>query len=460
MKHFIEKLLARLWNRLTSRSRAAVLGAALDLGSGISDGSVTRDRVNIAHSRRAEHLAILGKTGSGKSYLLRYLAQQEIASSSRGLIYIDIHGDATRFLMANFAAQERVLNRDLSEKLIVVEPADPDFSVGLNPLEQQNGNHRFVQIAEFSQVLKDRWHLESLGARTDELLRNSLYVLAENGFTLLELGPLLSHANFRARCLTRVRNAEVKQYFELRYDQASEPMRAVMREPILNKISAFTADPHFRHIIGQQRSTFSILDSMDQGRSIIFKINKGQLGEQAMTVGSLFLTMTKNALFSRQSRTLYSIFCDEIQNLVAYGSGLETILSEARKFGVSFVSANQYLDQYPPEMRAAILSVGTHIFFQLSAADAQQIAAALDGGKPLAELLKNLPRRHMVVKTGHERWREALVPQVHEPKVDPTDLYNRCRARWARKRTEIEDEIARRQAIVTRSTHEALNDWE
>jgi len=66
----------------------------------------------------------------------------------------------------------------------------------------------------------------------------------------------------------------------------------------------------------------------------------------------------------------------------------------------------------------------------------------------------------MVVKTGHERWREALVPQVDEPKVDPTDLYNRCRARWARKRTEIEEEIASRQAIITRSTNEALNDWE
>jgi len=134
-------------------------------------------------------------------------------------------------------------------------------------------------------------------------------------------------------------------------------------------------------------------------------------------------------------------------------------LSEARKFAVSVISANQYLDQYPPEMRAAILSVGTHIFFQLSVADAQQIATALDGGKPLAELLKNLPRRHMVVKTGHERWREALVPQVHEPKVDPTDLYNRCRARWGRKRTEIEADIERRQAVVRRSNDEVLNEW-
>jgi hypothetical protein len=459
MKHWIEKLVARLWNRIASRSRLAIVGAALDLGPAVSDGSTTRNRIAIAQSRRAEHMAILGKTGSGKSFLLRYQAQQDIASG-RGLIYVDIHGDATPFLIGTVAAQEHVTKRDLSDKLIIVEPADQDFSVGLNPLEHQNGNQRFIQIAEFSQVLKQRWHLESFGARTDELLRNALYVLAENGLTLLEIGPLLSHSSFRAQCLTRVRNAEVKQYFELRYDQVSEPMRAVLREPILNKTSAFTADLHFRHIIGQQHSTFSILEAMDQGRWIILNLNKGRLGEQAMTLGSLFLTMIKNALFSRQSRDLYSVYCDEIQNLVAsYGSGLEVILSEARKFAVSVISANQYLDQYPPEMRAAILSVGTHIFFQLSVADAQQIATALDGGKPLAELLKNLPRRHMVVKTGHERWREALVPQVHEPKVDPTDLYNRCRARWGRKRTEIEADIERRQAVVRRSNDEVLNEW-
>ncbi len=145
---------------------------------------------------------------------------------------------------------------------------------------------------------------------------------------------------------------------------------------------------------------------------------------------------------------------------MTYGSGLETVLSEARKFGVSVVSANQFLDQYSQEMRSAILAVGTHIFFQLSAPDAQQVAAALDGGKPLAELLKNLPRRQMVVKTGHERWQQARVPTVVEPKVDATDLYDRCRARWARKRSEIEEEIARRQAVIGRSAKEALHDWE
>jgi hypothetical protein len=458
MKTF-EKLLARLWNRVASGSRNAVLTSALDLGAGISDGNVTRHRIAISQTRRAEHLAILGKTGSGKSYLLRYQAQQDIAAG-RALIYFDLHGDATPFLIATVAARERAINRDLSEKLIIVEPADPDFSVGLNPLERQTDNERFVQIAEFSQVLKQRWHLDSFGARTDELLRNSLYVLAENELTLLELGPLLSQSTFRIQCLARVGNAEVKQYFELRYNQASEPMQAVLREPILNKTSAFTADVHFRHIVGQRRSTFSILEAIDHGCWIVLNLHKGKLGEQAVTLGGLFLTMIKNALFSRSSRELTTLYCDEMQNLVSYGTDFETALSEARKFGVSIVSANQYLDQYPPEMRAAILSLGTSIFFQLSAADAQQIATALDGGKPLAELLKNLPRRRMVVKTGHERWREALVPEVHEPKVDPTDLRNRCRARWARTRRGIEEEIQDRQAALTRSTKDALDDWE
>jgi hypothetical protein len=91
---------------------------------------------------------------------------------------------------------------------------------------------------------------------------------------------------------------------------------------------------------------------------------------------------------------------------------------------------------------------------------AQQIATALDGGKPLAELLKNLPRRHMVVKTGHERWREAVVPTVPEPKADPPDLLARSRARWARNRNDIEKEISTRQTLVGRSKTEALHDWE
>ena len=129
------------------------------------------------------------------------------------------------------------------------------------------------------------------------------------------------------------------------------------------------------------------LEAMDRGRWVILNLDKGRLGEQASTLGSLLLAKIKNALFARKRRQLFTLYCDEIQNLVAYDAGLDTLLSEARKFGISVVSANQFLEQYPPQMRAAIMAVGTHVFFQLSSTDADKIAAALSLGRDLAGVI-------------------------------------------------------------------------
>jgi hypothetical protein len=402
------------------------------------------------------HLAVLGKTGTGKSSLLRHLMRQDIAQD-RGFLVLDIHGELTPFILRTINARERTEHRHLSDKLIVISPGDREMSVGLNPLE---GADDFVRVAEFSQILRERWALDHFGARTEELLRNSLFVLAANGLTLLELSLLLTHAGFRAECMKKVSNGEVRQYFELRFDPLSDAMRATMREPILNKTSAFTADPHFRHIVGQTQSSFSLREAMDDGAWIVVNLEKGRLGENALTLGSLILTMLKNALFSRAKRSLFTVYCDEIQNFVAQGNGIETMLSEARKFGVAFVAANQFLEQYPQETRAAILAIGTHVFFQLSSSDATQVSQALDGGKPLAERLKNLPVRHAIVKSSSDRWTEIVVPTVVEPKVDYTDLVSRTRYVRSRVRAHIERDIAERQKRYTQTKSEALNDWD
>jgi energy-coupling factor transporter ATP-binding protein EcfA2 len=454
MIRFLEQLIVNIWNRLVARRRGARFqGGSLDLGFQVIDDATTKRRVTLTSQERMRHVVVLGKTGSGKSYLLRHMSEQDI-NKDRGFIYFDLHGDATPFLMQVINARERREHRHLSDKLVLIDPSDPIMSVGLNPLEEESPD--FVRIAEVSEILKRHWALDHFGARTDELLRNTLYALSANGFTLVELVPFLTNSSFRSACLKRVENSDVRQYFEFRFDQASEAMQATMREPILNKTSAFTTDPKFRHIVGQQHSTFSFREAMDDGQWIIVNLAKGRLGAQTLTLGSLIFTMVKNALFARTKDRLSSIYCDEVQNFVAQGSEIETVLSEARKTHTAFVSANQFLDQLPAEMRAALFSAGTHIFFQLSSADAVQVSQALDGGRPLAEQLKNLSQRHAIVKASGDRWTELRVPDVITPRVDYTDLLNRTRYTRGRVRAHVERDIAARQPRTARQAQGGL----
>jgi hypothetical protein len=459
MKEFFEQTIAAIWNRFRRRGRGARHeGKGVDLGARVLDGQLLRERVTLSDTQRTMHLAVLGKTGSGKSSLLRNLLAQDI-EADRGFACFDLHGEFMPFLLGTINARERRLRRHLSDKLVIVDPTDPIVSVGLNPLEQESSPD-FVRIAEFSDVLRKRWSLDHFGARTDELLRNSLYVLAANRLTIVELAPFLVHPGFRSACLKRVSNAEVKQYFVLRYDQSSEAMRAVMREPILNRTSAFTSVDAFRHIVGQTHSTFSIREAMDEGYWVIVNLDKTRLGEQALTLGSLFFTAFKNALFSRQKRTLFTLFVDEAQNLLSVDSGIDTVLAESRKWGVGAVLSQQLLAQQSLDTRETLFGVGTQIFFQLSSPDAQHVSNALDGGKPLAERLKNLRQRHCVVKSGSDRWVEVCVPLVQDPKVDYTDLVNRSRYARGRVRAHIERDIAKRQELLRHKPDEVLNDWE
>src|SRR5260370_15706271 len=136
MAEFIEKIMARVWNGIVTRKKrspADQYNERLDFGLLIKDGQMTKHRFGLNQGRRAEHIAILGKTGSGKSYFLRHLASQDI-SSNHGFVYFDLHGDATPFLLQLLAAREERERVDLSEKVIVIQPSDPFYAVGLNVL--------------------------------------------------------------------------------------------------------------------------------------------------------------------------------------------------------------------------------------------------------------------------------------------------------------------------------------
>ena len=107
MTNLIDKLIARSWNRLAApASRDHNDGTRLDLGFQVSDAEVKRSRAYLPDSKRCEHAAILGKTGQGKSFLLRHLSTQDIYQK-RGCVFFDLHGDTTPFLLRVVAAEER-----------------------------------------------------------------------------------------------------------------------------------------------------------------------------------------------------------------------------------------------------------------------------------------------------------------------------------------------------------------
>lgn len=428
------------------------------LGHLIRDGEVTSQPLVLPHGRRPEHAAVLGRTGTGKSSLLHFFAQQDI-KANRGFFFIDQHGDATPILLSMIAAEERRRGQDLSGRTIVIDPADRVHSVGLNILEAADHQQQYVQVAEAAAILRERWSLDTLGVRTEELLRNALLILQENHFTLLELAPFLSSPAFRAACLKRATNADARSYFVERYNQQSEAMQAIYREAVLNKITAFTSDPHFRHILGQPRSTFNLRQAIDDGYWIIFNLNKGQLGEQAATLGSLIFTHLKHAIFARRSRTLFSVYGDEVQNLVAYDAGLETLFAESRKQNTSIVSANQHLDQYPPAIRSTILAVGTQVYFRLSHPDARSLTSGSEGGRRRLELLTHLPYRQMLVASAEKPLRQAEVPWLTVPDNRIVALRRRINHRWTRDRSQVEaDIVVRQQLALTKGT--ALDEWE
>src|SRR5438270_4686929 len=155
MLHLLEKLIAGIWNRLKKRGvRVREERGSLDFGFRVTDGQVTKRRLELSNSRRAMHIAILGKTGSGKSFAMRYAAEQDV-EAGRGFVFFDFHGDAIPFLLRTINRKERREKKHLDDRLILIDPSDPVVSVGFNPLEQTEES--FLRITEFTEVLRKRW---------------------------------------------------------------------------------------------------------------------------------------------------------------------------------------------------------------------------------------------------------------------------------------------------------------
>jgi energy-coupling factor transporter ATP-binding protein EcfA2 len=459
-EHFTSSMLNRFFTRPPAGNQSGLM-----LGKSVDP---PHQPVVLPDRHRNEHAVIIGKTGSGKTHLLEFLAVQ-LAKRGEGFSFFDFHGDASLSLMGRLRQLPHA-----DERLIVVDPSHPTQSPGINVLESGASDaERFRKVSEISSILRQRWGVDSFGARTEELLRNSLYTLAGTGHTLVDLPKLLTDTGLRRRLTDQLEHPDIQAYWRDRYEPLSEAMKGAFREPLLNKVTAFLTEPAARHLLGQSESTVDVADVMRKQQWLIFRLPKGRLREHAHTLGNLLFAQLQFAALARESvpqraRRTFTLLCDEVQNLAE--NDLATLITEGRKFGISVITANQFWEQLPKELRGALLSAASHICFRVSSADANILAAelSLERRSRLTLDLTNLVRGEAVGRFGSQsvvRFRVPALPDITP--VTDADL-DAIVAPITRSRVEIERQLrhtpapeasAPRPTRDARRVREGQDDW-
>src|SRR3989344_4883689 len=115
------------------------------------------------------HALVVGRTGSGKSTMLRTLLLHEIALG-RGAPLLDPHGDLALEVAATIPKRRR-------NDVVTFDPTLPDCP-GLNPFARVPADERSLAVsnllAAFRKLFGDGW-----GPRTEHLLRNTFLALTE-----------------------------------------------------------------------------------------------------------------------------------------------------------------------------------------------------------------------------------------------------------------------------------------
>jgi len=417
-----------------------------------------QENVFLSILARVLHLYILGASGSGKSTLLYYLIIQDILAG-RGFCLIDPHGDLYHQILSYIAGpylqgKTPAERQQIAKKLVLIDPSCRAWVTGFNPLEAV-GVDPYAQSMDFVGFLKKLWADAHWGPRMAELIRNSLVTLSINRLTLLEVRPLLTDPLFRERLVANLPEGETIEYWLYRYNTLSERMQATYREPILNRLSVFLSDPSLRLMVGVKESTINFRQIMDQGHWMLVNLSKGHLKNNASLLGGFAIAKLQLCALSRvdvpqDRRTPFFVYVDEFQNFV--GEDFETILSEARKYGLGLTLAHQNLDQIDRTLRSSILgNTLTQVIFRTSNQDAAILAAEIGQSDKtiIQRKLINLQQRQAFFKKKGEPARLMTTPFVSPVKVSHEDvqlLIELSMSHHARPRNEVEQEIRNRSS--------------
>jgi hypothetical protein len=279
---------------------------------------------------------------------------------------------------------------------VYLNPTDLDYPVALNLLSKVSENERHLVAENLLAIFRKIWQ-DSWGPRMAYLLRNTILALLENAnTTLLAIPKMLTDEDFRQRMVKNVTDPFVRHYWETEFAAFPERMRAEVISPVQNKIGAYLTNRPLRNILGQSKATIDFRRIIDQGHILIVNLAKGKLGEEAANLlGSFIVSGLQQAAMARANqpetqRKDFLLYIDEFQNFTT--DAFAGALSEIRKYRLSFILANQYLDQLSESIRNSVLAnIGTLVLFRLGSDDAETFGKEFGSDWPVANLLNLNP---------------------------------------------------------------------
>lgn len=325
----------------------------------------------IEQKDRLQHVLAIGQTGTGKTTLIANMAKQD-AEAKRGFCVIDPHGDLAEALSSN-------LGRDH----IYWDVGDANSPYGYNPLTRTSAEYRPLVASGLIETFKAQW-ADAWGARMEHLLRFALLALLElPRADLRDIVPLFVDKTFRNYVIAQVKDPQVLHFWREEFRAMNYRSSIDGVAPIANKVGAFLTNPCVRRAVCEPKRPLRLRAIMDEGQSLIVNLAKGRVGNDiANVLGGLLVSNIMNAAFSRHAieeacRKPFFLYVDEYPSFstMAFAS----MLSEARKYGLGVLLANQHVSQTDPDLLHSIIgNVGSLIVFRIGALDTSLFVKQLE----------------------------------------------------------------------------------
>ncbi len=329
------------------------------------------------------HTLVLGRTGTGKSNLLKILFNCISRDDNSNIILVDFHGTLSR----------EIICMNYGKRLVFISPGDPksnEFKTRLNVLKGSNLSP--VMLYNIQKIFSQEDSLSSgtWGPRLQTVMTSVLreVVLKDSDSTLSDfLSTLLSKEKMN-ELITGIRGdtKEVLRGLVKRWENWTEYSMSTV-----NKLLPVLSDPEISQIVSSRIESFDLYGSLlEGGKLVVIDVSKTVHSEQqgrvvaSMLLNRIWADILKNGM---PHKTILMV--DESQNLNS--SLLSEILSEGRKFNFFIMLASQYLGQHNDELINAIMSNCGHIYaFNMSEGDSQRICKLFSDDRTRRKVMNSI----------------------------------------------------------------------